>query len=67
MILFAEISRLLSDALSRVTYPLALDNICAAFTRMIIVNISAVPMDQVWDCGKFVCYLSIIYYFPCVL
>ncbi|XP_046445407.1 importin-4-like isoform X2 [Daphnia pulex] len=45
---FPLILQLLSDALSRETNPLALDNICAAFTRMIIVNISAVPMDQVF-------------------
>jgi hypothetical protein len=43
--------QLLSDALSHEGNPLALDNICALITRMIIVNISAVPMDQVWDCG----------------
>jgi hypothetical protein len=41
--------------------PLVLNNICPAFIRLIIVNISVVPMDQVWDCGKLVCYLSIIY------
>ncbi|EFX84574.1 hypothetical protein DAPPUDRAFT_99742 [Daphnia pulex] len=52
---------LLSDALSRETYPLALDNICGAFTRMIIVNITAVPIDQLWDCGKFVFPLLMSY------
>ncbi|EFX65679.1 hypothetical protein DAPPUDRAFT_303554 [Daphnia pulex] len=45
---FPQILQILSNALSRETNPLALDNICAAITRMIIVNISAVPMDQVF-------------------
>jgi hypothetical protein len=44
---FPQILQILSTALSRENSPLALDNICAAITRMIIVNMSAVPMDQV--------------------
>lgn len=44
---YPQILQALSTALSREDNPLALDNICAAITRLIVVNISAVPMEQV--------------------
>ena len=44
---YQQILQFLSAALSREDNPLALDNICAAIARLIIVNISLVPMDQV--------------------
>ncbi|XP_057376777.1 importin-4-like [Daphnia carinata] len=45
---YPQILQFLSTAVSREDNPLALDNICAAITRLIIVNMSAVPMDQVF-------------------
>lgn len=39
---------MLSVAVSREDNPLALDNICAAISRLIVVNVGAVPMDQVF-------------------
>lgn len=44
---YPQILQALSSSLSREDNPLALDNICAAIARIIVVNISAVPMDQV--------------------
>ena len=39
---------MLSVAVAREKNSLALDNICAAISRLIVVNVSAVPMDQVF-------------------
>lgn len=45
---YPQILQTLSVAVSREDNALALDNICGAIARLIITNISAVPMDQVF-------------------
>ena len=47
---YAQILQILSVTLSREDHNLVLDNICAAIARLIIVNIGAIPMDQVRTC-----------------
>ena len=44
---YGHILQILSVAISREDNDLAMDNICAALARIIMTNISAVPMDQV--------------------
>merc|ERR1712071_516096 len=45
---YSQILQILSVTLSREDHNLVLDNICAAIARLIVVNINAVPMDQVF-------------------
>lgn len=45
---YPQILQMLSVAVSREDNPLALDNICGAIARLIITNVAAVPMDQVF-------------------
>jgi len=45
---YPQILQNLSAALSREDTDLALDNICAAIARLILTNINAVPMEQVF-------------------
>lgn len=45
---YPQILQNLSAALSREDTDLALDNICAAIARLILTNINAVPMEQVY-------------------
>ena len=44
---YQQILSNVSNAIATEENPLALDNICAAITRLIVVNISLVPVDQV--------------------
>lgn len=57
---YPQILQALSSALSHEDNPLALDNICAAIARIIIVNIAAVPMDQVHIASSLLLILLIL-------
>nr|CAD7264449.1 unnamed protein product [Timema shepardi] len=54
---FPEILQALSAAVSKEANPSALDNICGALARMLITNVSGVPMDHVFP--VFVNYLPL--------
>lgn len=45
---YPTILQLLSDTVVKETDPHVMDNVCAAIARMIIANVTAVPIDQVF-------------------